>query len=100
MIECPNCKASLPDWAKACQFCQTDTAQVVRPKQDVPNARTFGPPAWIWAAYYAVSSLILIDALSNIGVTLSHSQKYGVDMIGWIVIVYNSVSALMGIGLL
>lgn len=100
MIECPNCKASLPDWAKACQFCQADTTKVIRPVQNVPNARTFDTPAWVWSSYYAVTSLILIDALSNIGVTLAHSQKDGVDFIGTIVIVFNSVSALMGIGLL
>jgi len=100
MIICPNCKAQLPDWAKACQFCQADTSQVLRPKQDVPSAQTFETPTWTLAAYYAVSGLILVDALANIGTTIARSQKDGVDMIGWIVIVFNSVSALMGLGLL
>ena len=100
MIECPNCKAQLPDWAKNCQFCQADTTQVLRPKQQTPNANTFEVPAWIWTAYYTVAGLITADALSNIGVTLSHSKKDGVDFIGAIVIAFNGFSALMGIGLL
>jgi ribosomal protein L40E len=100
MIECPNCKASLPDWAKSCQFCQTDTTQVLRPKQQTPSSSTFTTPAWIWAAYYAVSALITIDAIIGIVTTITANQKDGIEFFGVIVLVFDGISLLVGIGLL
>src|SRR5579872_6926814 len=100
MIECPNCKASLPDWSKNCQFCQADTSHVLRPKQNVPSATTFQTPSWIWAAYYAVSGLITVDAIIGIVRTLIYSQKDGLELVGAISIVFDGVALLLGIGLL
>lgn len=100
MITCPNCKASLPDWSKTCQFCQADTAQVLRPKQDNPDPQAFETPTWTLAAYYAVSALLLLSGLVGILATLLGSKKDGIDLFAAISLVFDSVGALVGLGLL
>ncbi|MHB8636303.1 MAG: hypothetical protein ACYC96_07515 [Fimbriimonadaceae bacterium] len=99
MITCPNCKASLPDWAKNCQFCQADTSQVIRPTQTKPNAQAFTTPAWTLAAYYAVSGLITIQSVVEIVSTIVGS-KHGVGPFEVIILVWYGLSAVIGIGLL
>ena len=99
MIICPNCKAQLPDWAKACQFCQADTSQVLRPKQDTPDARTFETPTWTLAAYYAVSGLITIQSVAEIVSTVV-GAKHGIGPFETIILVWYGLSAVIGIGLL
>ena len=100
VITCPNCKASLPDWSKSCQFCQADTSQVIRPKQDNSDPQAFETPTWTLSAYYAVSTLLLISGLVGIGTTLAGSQKDGLGLFDIISLVFDGVGALVGIGLL
>jgi hypothetical protein len=99
MITCPNCGASLPDWAKNCQFCQVNTQNVVRPVQDKPTHGAFNTPTWIWAAYYSVSAYLLISAGAEIAKILAPS-KGGMNFFGPIEIVYESIVCLVAIGLL
>jgi hypothetical protein len=100
MIECPNCKASLPDWSKACQFCQADTAQVLRPKQQTPNVNSFTIPAWIWTAYYSVSALLLINSGIGIWTTVASVPKYGFGLFDYVSLAFDGFGVLVSIGLL
>lgn len=100
MITCPNCKASLPDWAKTCQFCQADTSQVLRPKQDQPDPQAFQAPTWTLAAYYAVSALLLVSGLVGILTTLIASRKDGIGLFDAISIAFDGIGAIVGLGLL
>jgi hypothetical protein len=100
VITCPNCKASLPDWTKQCQFCQTETSSVLRPKQDNPDPEAFETPTWTLAAYYAVSALLLLSGLIGILTTLVGSRKDGLGLFDGISLVFDGVGALVGIGLL
>jgi len=100
MITCPNCKAALPDWAKHCQFCQADTAAVLRPKQDNPDPEAFQTPTWTMAAYYAVSCLLLVSGLVGIATTLLGARKDGLGLFDFVSLVFDGVGTLVGIGLL
>ena len=64
MIQCPKCKATLPDWQTKCQFCQADTAAVARPAAAPKAQKNYGHfaiPKWVWIAYYVIAVLWLID---------------------------------------
>ena len=100
MIVCPNCKAQLPDWAKTCQFCQADTGHVLRPRQDNPDVHAFQTPTWTLAAYYAVSSLLLLSGLIGILTTLVGARKDGLQLFDFVSLVFDGVGTLVGIGLL
>jgi hypothetical protein len=118
MIQCPNCRATLPDWQKTCQFCQSDTASVIRPNapgsQRNPNA--FSAPKWVWGAYYGLSVYWILDGAFDAGkgilqisqanaaataakddVTRMMAQP---SFVSYFMILIGTLSALFGIGLL
>lgn len=57
-LKCPKCGASLPDWAKQCQFCQTDVSKLARPVQQDTKKHyaAFETPKWVWACYYFIAA--------------------------------------------
>lgn len=99
MIQCPNCKATLPDWVQQCQFCQAPTGHVLRPRQNAPNVRAFEVPAWIWACYYGIAGLITIESIIDIVTTLVHA-KHGLGFFDGVFLVFSAVECLVGVGLL
>lgn len=61
MIQCPNCRATLPDWQTRCQFCQADTAKVARPVHVKKQYKNLETSKWVWAGYYGISTWWVID---------------------------------------
>lgn len=108
MVTCPKCSATLPDWAKNCQFCGSDVRAVVRPVETSAKKNYgYGPPKWVWAAYYAVSVYFILGGLADVMASimatsqkdfLGEPQGYSLGVI--LGIVFGAVSALVGIGLL
>lgn len=110
MIQCPKCKASLPDWAKNCQFCNADTSKLTRPDPPAPKAKYKRPmAAWIWPAYYIVSVYWIISGVQSILEALNVGPfattivfqgvkiDPGINIIG---LVFGLFSAVIGFGLL
>lgn len=107
MISCPKCSASLPDWAKTCQFCHADTTAVARPKP-VASSRPVafaGPPQWVWGAYYAISVLYVVEGVDDIFMTFVNShrkimgEEIGIGPFGILSIVLGALTILIGLGL-
>src|SRR5690348_10553140 len=83
MIQCPNCNATLPDWAQTCQFCQTDVKKVARPKVVVQQKKGLKPAApWIWPAYYAMCAFFVLEGIGGILETIigSHAKLAGQEI--------------------
>ncbi len=68
MIQCPNCHATLPDWAKTCQFCQSNTESVIRPTApgSARNVHAFEAPKWVWGAYYGLAGYYILHGLYTV----------------------------------
>lgn len=107
MISCPKCHASLPDWAKTCQFCQNDVTKVVRPVAVKTDKGPLIPVApWVWGAYYALSVYFLLNGGYEIfsAFRISHQKILG-EEIGFgfasiFVTLLGAFHIVLGIGLL
>ena len=104
MIICPQCKASLPVWAKQCQFCGADVTKVPRPAADPVDPHGYQPytqPNWILPAYYGIAGYLLLSGVLEITMALVQRSKdtegRGLWMIG---IFFGGVVFLLSIGLL
>ena len=64
----PPCQASLPDWAKSCQFCGTDVTKLARPDRTVEKKRyaEFETPQWIWVCYYLIAAWWILGGLYSL----------------------------------
>lgn len=64
-LKCPKCGASLPKWAQACQFCQTDVSKISRPVNVVHKKHydAFDTPKWIWACYYFIAAWWILGGM-------------------------------------
>lgn len=107
MIQCPKCAASLPDWAKTCQFCGGDTKSVARPvaAQKYQNP-AFQAPQWVWGAYYAVCVYFILGGVGGIfdTIRMTHMKLLGEEM-GWTLgsyvgILINAIVIIFGIALM
>lgn len=109
MITCPKCKASLPDWAQSCQFCQADTSKLQRPVEVAKPKYKRPMAAWIWPAYYVISGYWVISGAEGIVQALNLGPfatsiviegvkiEPGISVVG---LVFGALSALVGLGLL
>ncbi len=91
MIKCPACNATLPDGAVRCQFCGASLAApgpASRPAD--AHSDTWGPPRWVWPAYYGVAIWWILQGVAHVLVVRG----------GIVDLVINGLSALIGIGLL
>lgn len=102
MIQCPNCKNTLPDWAQKCQFCQTDVSKLPRAagasKVSASGGSLSSTPKWIWPLYYALSIWWIIGgAISVAQAFVGNKGEMGVeDGFG---IAFGAIRILVGLGL-
>lgn len=99
MIQCPQCRNSLPDTFTKCQFCGADVTKVPRPVQPKVQRSSYGEPAkWVFLAYYGIAGYWLIGGAMDIfrGVK-SLEESGGFAYIG---IVFGAITALVAIGLM
>jgi hypothetical protein len=73
VIQCPNCKQTLPDWQQTCQFCKADTKAVARPVKQryAKSDQAFAVPKWVWTAYYGIAGYWIIESIFTILTTLN-----------------------------
>lgn len=106
MIQCPQCKNTLPDWVNVCQFCQTDVSQVARSgvADDVGRHGGKLPDKTIWGLYYAISAMWLINGATTIIDALRPKKFLGetVPPGAWeyAMAAIGGVTIIIGIGLL
>ncbi len=64
MIQCPQCKNTLPDFVQACQFCGADVSKLAKASggSGEPKTGSGVDRKWVLIAYYVVGSLWLLDA--------------------------------------
>lgn len=111
-LKCPKCGASLPEWAKACQFCQTDVTKLARPvnTETKKHYGAFDTPKWIWACYYFIAvwwilggAYDVMDSFYVFGKSIDmlklekeFGMKFGPNVIG---IIAGTLTCLFGLGL-
>lgn len=98
MIQCPQCRNTLPDTFVKCQFCGADVTKVPRPVQ--PKAKKVGYeiPKWVWLAYFGVAGYWLIGGIMDIVRGLQSLEKAG--GFAYFGIVFGAITALVAIGLM
>lgn len=91
MIKCPSCNATLPDGAVRCQFCGAAlAAPAPGSRSHSQDGSQWGPPAWVWPAYYGVAVWWILQG-----------AVHALFLRGGLLdITINAVSALIGVGLL
>lgn len=106
MIQCPQCKATLPDWAKECQFCNADTSSVARSAGADPgrNVHAFEAPKWIWGAYYGLAGYYVLNGAWGMiqgALMLSSAQdKLVMSAFPFILIAVGFIGLVLGLGLI
>jgi hypothetical protein len=97
--KCPNCQATLPDFAKSCQFCGTAFAQP--PPPPGTRASKVGSAVnslrWVKPAYYGIAGWWV---LSGLLVVLEGLGVVGGGRLGVIDVLFGAVTALIGLGLI
>lgn len=107
MINCPNCKNTLPAWAQVCQFCGANVTAVPRPMSTEPQLQTGtvlgGPNKWIWIAYFGIAIWFLIGGAIDVVRLIMLATKADSETartITYVFCVFPGVRALIGLGLL
>ena len=107
MIQCPNCKNSLPDWVQNCQFCGASTANVVRQVSSNPQLRTGtvlgGPSKWVWIAYFAIAIWFLVGGtIDGIRVVMAGVGSKSPEAVTFIAVlcIFPATRIFTGVGLL
>lgn len=110
MVTCPNCRASLPDWAQKCQFCGTDVAKAARQVDpaSLKRQKSLETPRWVNASYVAISVWFIVSAILIAGATIfqlgaaSHqSSPFGkVNAFSYMGLVFCAIQAFIGLGLI
>lgn len=101
MITCPGCQKTLPDWAKQCQFCGSDTTKVARPVAQVKERRPMSTDAapWVFGVYYAISGYYLLsglfDVLIGVGVVGPEQMRGSIAHL-----VFGGLRMVLGLGLI
>jgi hypothetical protein len=99
MIQCPNCKNTLPDTFTQCQFCGADVTKVVRPAPTKKASRPlYEPPKWVWIAYFGIAGYWLIGGIMD--VVRGLTSLSGAGAFAYIGIAFGAFTALVGIGLM
>src|SRR5213083_132352 len=99
MIQCPNCKNSLPDTFTRCQFCGADVAKVPRPVMPPKASRPlYEPPKWVWIAYYGIAAYWVIGG--GMDVFRGVKALSGAGFFAYIGIAFGVATALVGLGLI
>jgi hypothetical protein len=93
MIQCPQCKRTLPDGNVRCQFCGADVSTIPRP---VPVKKTVaaqapGAPSWVGTAYYAVCGYYMLSGAINLVMGILR---------GPFVMLLGALSLIFGLGLI
>jgi len=105
MIQCPNCKQSVPDWVQRCQFCQTELTNVARPIATKKPALVQAA-AWIYPTYYTIAGyFVLSGALEIIQTLYAANAHKGVEMHGMgpiqvVMIIIGAITSMIGLGLI
>jgi hypothetical protein len=101
MIQCPSCKATLPDGAGHCQFCGATFAATPpsrRTDSDDPDLGGGDSPSWVWPAYYGISIWWILSGVWGIIQELMSKNPgsfWSIVSMG-----ISAVTALVGLGLI
>jgi ribosomal protein L40E len=108
-FKCPKCNATLPEWAKTCQFCQADVSKAPRPlapKSERPRIAAFETPKWIWTWYYIMSGYLIFSGAYGIFMAIRGTQQVfdgeavGFSMFTYIAIAFAALNIVLGLGLM
>jgi hypothetical protein len=100
MINCTKCSASLPDWAKTCQFCGTDVSSVARPAPVQKQSRGRQPEQWVMGAYFGLAALYMIDGLYHVILALADLKHFSSDVSLLIGLIFGVATFVIGLGLI
>jgi hypothetical protein len=99
MIQCPNCKNTLPNGFTRCQFCGTDVSNVPRPPDAEKVVRTsFQVANWVWIAYFGIAGYWLLGGAIDVFRGIQALPKAG--DIAYVGIAFGGATALVAIGLI
>lgn len=97
MVECPKCRAQLPDWTQTCQFCGQDVRSVARPPSNAKPKAMYEPPAWVNFAYYAIAVYWIVSGLFRI---LSGLGVFDREAASPLLIIVGAIGIVFGVGLI
>ena len=98
MIQCPNCKNTLPDAFTLCQFCGADVSKVPRavaaPAQKTTSYQTAN---WVWVAYFGIAGYWLLGGAVDVFRGIQALSKTDFAYFG---IAFGAATAFVAIGLM
>ena len=106
MIQCPNCKNTLPDWAQSCQFCQADVTKVPRlqgaakPGAVAGGSGHYVSHKFVWGLYYTIAVWWVVGGAIEVVEPFVTSQGGALSIFSYAGIAFGAFSVLVGLGLL
>ncbi|MBS1713516.1 MAG: hypothetical protein JST30_04190 [Armatimonadetes bacterium] len=106
MIQCPNCKNTLPDFAQKCQFCQADVTKVPRAKGSAKPGDVAGQSGryvshkFVWGLYYTISVWWIVGGAIGVAEPFLTAKGQELSVFSYAGIAISAFSVLVGIGLL